>query len=346
MMTQSKRNKAILSIILTCTVSISSQLSAQQVEVQGALRVTEMTADDTQENLVIKNTDGTLGTRSVASLPPPPPPIDTTRNLASDFELAKHLCDCPNLPPFMIKKLLESGYTEEDLAGAGVNVQDIIDAQRAGILIDSRDNKSYKTVTIGTQKWMAENLNFGTMINSTTGGENGDGQQTDNLIIEKYCYDNDPANCVTYGGLYQWDEMMQDLTTPSAVGICPSGWHLPSDNEWKTLEIELGMSQGTADATGFRGTDQGSQLSGNEPLWTDGLLDQNGTFGSSGFTALPAGLALPNGSFNQLSNDGFFWTSSEDDILAWSRGPNNTTPTFDRSLLTKLAGLSVRCVQD
>ena len=121
--------KFLIVILLMNTGFLTNNLLSQEVEVQGELKVTQMIANDTQENLVIRNTDGTLGTRSVASLPLPQPPIDTIRNLASDFELAKHLCDCPNLPPFMIKKLLESGYTQEELIGSGVPVQDVIDAQ-------------------------------------------------------------------------------------------------------------------------------------------------------------------------------------------------------------------------
>ena len=337
-----KRKLFMLLVLLASHVLMASQLSAQQVEVQGELKVTQMTSDDTQENLVIYNADGTLGSRSVASLPPPPPPIDTTRNLASDYELANQLCNCPNLPPFMIQKLLESGYTQEELVGAGVNVQDVIDAQRMGILIDSRDNKSYKTVTIGTQTWMAENLNFGTMINSTTSTDN----QTDNDIIEKYCYTNEVDSCAIYGGLYQWDEMMQYVTIEGTQGVCPTGWHLPTDTEWKTLEMELGMTQSQADGLGYRGTDQGSQLAGNEPLWTNGSLDQNGAFGSSGFTALPGGDRSTSGSFFDQSSFAYFWSSSESGGNAWTRMLFYSIPKVRRTGFSKSNGFSVRCVQD
>ncbi|MFT6338105.1 MAG: hypothetical protein ACJATI_004876 [Halioglobus sp.] len=329
----------MLGLLITLTIQT---VYSQQVEIQGELKVTEMTSDDTEENLVTRNTDGTLGTRSVASLPPPPPPIDTTRNLASDFELAKHLCDCPNLPPFMIKKLLESGYTQEELMASGIPVQSVLDAQRGGLLLDTRDNQTYKTVTIGTQTWMAENLNFGTMINSTTSTDN----QTDNDIIEKYCYSNDGANCTTYGGLYQWDEMMQYVTTEGTQGVCPTGWHLPTDTEWKTLEMELGMTQSQADGTGNRGTDQSSQLAGNEPLWTNGNLDQNGAFGSSGFTALPGGYRSTSGSFFTQSNYAYFWSSSESGGTAWYRTLGYNNPKVYRFDYSKLYGFSVRCVQD
>jgi len=84
-------------------------------------------------------------------------------------------------------------------------------------------------VMIGEQCWMAENLNIGEMID-------GSQSMTENGIIEKYCYDNDPENCETYGGLYQWDEMMEYVTDTAVQGICPAGWHLHTDHEWKVLE--------------------------------------------------------------------------------------------------------------
>jgi uncharacterized protein (TIGR02145 family) len=63
--------------------------------------------------------------------------------------------------------------------------------------------------------------------------------QTDNGTIEKYCFDNTETNCDVYGGLYQWNEMMQYSTAPGVKGICPTGWHLPTDAEWCTLEQEV-----------------------------------------------------------------------------------------------------------
>lgn len=337
MKNQTKKHFHSILLALIFILTIQSTFS-QQVEVQGELKVTDMTANDTQENLVIRNSDGTLGTRSVASLPAPPSPIDTTRNLASDFELAKHLCDCPNLPPFMIKKLLESGYSEEDLIGSGIPIHDVLDAQRSGLMIDPRDNQAYKTVTIGTQTWMAENLNYGNQIDGSV-------NQMDNPIIEKYCYDDNANNCATYGGLYQWNEMMQYITTEGTQGICPTGWHLPTDDEWKTLEMELGMIQVEADDTGSRGTDQGSQLSYNESLWTNGSLDQNGAFGSSGFAILPGGVR--EGTFNGLLSNADFWTSTQDNgTLAYDRYFFNTATTVDRFNNPKTWACSVRCIQD
>jgi len=201
------------------------------------------------------------------------------------------------------------------------------------------EGQSYATVQIGNQCWLAENLNVGTMIN---GGSN----QTSGNGIEKYCYDNNTLKCDTFGGLYQWDEMMQYSTTESTQGICPTDWHLPSDDEYKTLEMQLGMTQAQADATGWRGTDEGSQLAGNEPLWTDGALDQNANFGTIGFVALPGGIRSTNGQFNYHSNNVYFWSSSESGGAVWSRSLSYDNPNIFRGSYAMAYGFSARCVKD
>lgn len=205
-------------------------------------------------------------------------------------------------------------------------------------IVDSEDN-IYNTILIGTQCWMAENLNIGTRID-------GSNEQTDNSTIEKYCYGDNASNCDTYGGLYQWDEMMQYVSTEGTQGVCPTGWHLPSDDEIKTLELQLGMTQAQADATGYRGSDQGSQLAGNEPLWTNGALDQNSAFGTSGFAALPGGRRNTNGSFSNQSSTAVFWSSSESGSAAWRRYLFNLSAQVGRSYGDEAYGSSVRCVRD
>ncbi len=112
---------------------------------------------------------------------------------------------------------------------------------------------------------MAENLNVGTMILGTS-------NQTDNVITEKYCYNGDVNICATDGGLYRWHEMMQYSITEGAQGLCPAGWHIPTDDEWKTLEMELGMSSEQANLAGYRGTNQGAQLKEGGPSGFEALL--------------------------------------------------------------------------
>ena len=98
-----------------------------------------------------------------------------------------------------------------------------ITIKETGTFVDSRDGKTYKTTKIGTQWWMAENLAYNV----------GDGC---------WAYNNDESNVATYGRLYIWE---------AAQAACPSGWHLPSENEWKQLEMAIGMSQSETDKRSF-----------------------------------------------------------------------------------------------
>jgi len=177
-------------------------------------------------------------------------------------------------------------------------------------------------ITIGTQRWAKANLDVGTMVTGVT-------SQTNNGTIEKYCYGDAPANCTAYGGLYQWDEAMQYVTTESTRGICPVGSHIPSDNEWKILEMQLGMMSGQANTTGWRGTDQGTKLK---------------LGGSSGLNIQIFSIRFMDGSFYTAIPESYLWTSSETGINAYDRGMYNSNATVDRAMDDKRLGLSIRCI--
>jgi uncharacterized protein (TIGR02145 family) len=192
---------------------------------------------------------------------------------------------------------------------------------------DPRDGQEYNTVLIGDQCWMAKNLNVGSIIQSTT-------EMTNDGFIEKYCYDNDPANCDSYGGLYQWDEMMFYTTTPSAQGICPEGgWYIPTDEDWTTLTTFLG----------------GDSIAGNElrETGTTHWASPNaGATNSSGFTALPGGYQNVSGFFWELTYDGRWWTSTEfSTALPWYRMLSYDNPDVYRNSYSKMTGFSVRCIR-
>jgi len=201
-------------------------------------------------------------------------------------------------------------------------------------IADVRDEQIYTTMQIGTQCWMQENLNIGTMIQGTS-------NQTNNAVIEKYCYDNSTANCDVYGGLYLWDEMMQYTTTPGVKGICPDGWHLPTDVEYCTLTQFLDP---TVDCgiTGWSGWYIGMVMKS-----TTGWYSNNGT-NTSGFTALPGGERTTNGIFDGETFYAFFWTSTEDDSsAAWARDLKFNNTQIGRSDYGKSHhGFSVRCLKD
>jgi len=168
-------------------------------------------------------------------------------------------------------------------------------------LTDQRDGKTYLTKQYGEQCWMTANLNIGVR-------KNGSVNQTNDGIIEKYCYDNNEVNCNIYGGLYQWDELMQYSTEASPPGICPEGWHIPSDPEWKAFEIWLGMTPEQADGLQWRGTDEGGKLkAAGTTYW---LTPNTGATNSTLFTALPSGNRTGSGTFDGLGYMTDYWTST------------------------------------
>jgi len=184
--------------------------------------------------------------------------------------------------------------------------------------------KAYNTVLIGEQCWLKENLDVGTRIN-------GDSNASNNGVIEKYCYDDDTANCTTYGGLYQWNEAMQYITDEGTQGICPSGWHIPTLAEFQTLAVTVGNDVNTLKAIG-----QGS----------DGGAGTN----TSGFSGLLAGYWDRNGYFLYLGNYADFWISTE--IINTGNAYylylyyNYTNSLFGPNGYYKETGFSVRCVKD
>lgn len=197
-----------------------------------------------------------------------------------------------------------------------------------------KDNRSYKVVKIGTQWWMAENLAYLPMVSS----------YKEESTADPFCYVYDyngadvakakaNANYTNYGVLYNWS---------AALTSCPSGWHLPTDADWKKLEIALGMTATQADATNLRGSDQGFQMKASYG-WKD---EGNGT-NASGFNAFPGGFRFDLGGFTNLGRDAKWWSSTEyDSSIAWARSLRYENGGIIRTYTYKKHGYSVRCVKD
>jgi uncharacterized protein (TIGR02145 family) len=199
-------------------------------------------------------------------------------------------------------------------------------------MTDVRDNQTYATVPIGDQCWMAEDLNIGTMVEGTT-------EMTNNSIIEKYCYSNNTANCDVYGGLYQWDEMMQYFITPGVQGLCPANWHLPSDSEWTGLTDFLGGESIAGGSMKTTGT-----IEAGTGLW---FAPNTGATNSSGFTALPGGARYYNSEFSYQGILAHYWSSTDaGGFTAWFREMIYNSATTARYDYSKVYGFSVRCVKD
>ena len=203
----------------------------------------------------------------------------------------------------------------------------------------SYESQEYTTMQFGTQCWMTQNLDVGTMINSLL-------NPTDNDTIEKYCYLDLPANCTTYGGLYRLSETMQYIDSEAFQGICPNGWHIPTDEEFKTLEMHLGMTQEQADAFGFRGTNEGSKLATD--FWVAGALVADPFFDTSGFKALSTGTISNIGVSTSAGFSTYYWSSTTSGNLVNGivRNLSFNFSSIGRENLNFPFSLSVRCIED
>jgi len=186
------------------------------------------------------------------------------------------------------------------------------------------DQCVYGTVQIGTQCWIANNFNVGSIVTGAT-------TQTDNSILEKHCYSNDFNNCLVNGGLYQRSEAMQYSVIEGAQGLCPSGWHLPSDTDWYVLENYLTDMGNTCDANRSGAWDCSSAAT------------KLRTGGSSGFNGTFSGYRGSSGSFNGQGTYAYLWSSSPS---LYSRYWYTGYSTVFRSTYPATYGLLARCVKD
>ncbi len=201
------------------------------------------------------------------------------------------------------------------------------------------DGNVYETVVIGDQCWMKENLKVTHYRNGDAIPNVTDWYDWFASTSGAYCnYGNYEGNSDVYGRLYNW------YAVDDSRGLAPEGWHVPSDAEWKQLEIYLGMSQAGADDINWRGWGVGGKLkeAGTEH-WT---TPNEGATNESGFTALPGGVRIQY--FESMFHAAEFWTSSLYDFnnYPWYRGLSAVSAAVDRLWEPKHSGLSVRCIKD
>jgi len=220
-------------------------------------------------------------------------------------------------------------------------------------LLTDYDGNNYPTILIGEQTWMAENLRVKNFADGTPIPPVENTSMWDDLISsdKAYCWnDNNATTGETYGALYTWAAAMNgaagsDANPGTVQGVCPTGWHLPGDSEWKQLEMHLGMTQVEADNTGWRGSNEGGELKKEGTShWNN---PNTGADNSSGFTALPGGNRYDYGTFFNVGSSAFFWTITDLNASdAKARSLNYNIGKIYRSDYNKTNGFSVRCVKD
>lgn len=201
-------------------------------------------------------------------------------------------------------------------------------------------DQEYKTVKIGNQIWMAENLKVTHYRNGNEIPTMTSNNEWSVLDKGARCsYNNDEFYARTYGYLYNWFAILDDRN------IAPEGWHVPTDEEWKELEMYLGMSQSVADKEAERGTDEGGKL--KEIGTTHRNSPNEGTTNETGFSALLGGDRYPAGSFADIGRSSLFWSSTEgDNDKAWCRRLNDGRTDISRGNYPKQYGFSVRLLRD
>jgi uncharacterized protein (TIGR02145 family) len=192
------------------------------------------------------------------------------------------------------------------------------------------DNNSYNTVKIGNQCWTRENLKVSKYRNGEaipTGLNNADWLNTKNGAYA--IYDNSNVNDAIYGKLYNW------YAVRDSRGLCPTGWHVPTDGEWTTLTNFLGGEIVAGGKMKTMGT----------TYWQS---PNTGATNESGFSGLPGGTRFGNGNFLEKNYLAFFWTNTEKNSnSAWIRSLINSEKIVERlNGLDKLYGNSVRCLRD
>lgn len=194
----------------------------------------------------------------------------------------------------------------------------------------------YKTVLIGTQLWMAENLKTTRLNNNTTIPNVTDNIEWSSITTPAYCWMyNDIAYKNIYGAFYNW-------FTVNTGNLCPAGWHVPTDEEFMSLELFLGMTTSQVNEWEWRGTNQGTQLKSTTGWANDG----NGS-NTTGFTALPGGYRFAvNGNFNNISDITYWWTSSEIDGQGFYRRLDSGETRVFRGSTLKQGGKYIRCIKD
>ena len=299
-------------------------------------------------NSKIVSTDATCGNAEIRQ-------IETTPNTILTDETAKSLKS--------VKSLISMQYNTGDLlkltgkSGVLRTVYMLVPTSSQTVTFTfvactDADGNNYSVVQIGTQWWMAENLNAGTYVAITTPQVSG----------TKFCMDvngqADP-NC-PMGGLYEFANLLQgsspcngtgappnDRCNTPVQGLCPVGWHIPSHYEWTTLEKNVGSNPGAfpydLSTISLLGTDEGGNL--KETCTSDWWAPNAGATNKSGFTGLPGGDTW-HGVFEDFGQSGYFWTSTESFFMAWVHALNYSLTVIGRSSYAEESGFSCRCVKN
>lgn len=233
---------------------------------------------------------------------------------------------------------LESGCAKSPEFSQECKFQFAINMACPGIENVTYMGQTYNTIQVFGQCWFGENLNAGKMINSSINPSNND-------TIEKYCLANMSSFCDLFGGLYRWNEIMNYTTQNGTRGICPEGWHIPTDLDWRILEAAADSEHPIGDPewgfNNWRGTDAGGNL--KQTGTTNWEYPNTGATNAYDFEALPAGYFVQN-QFWGAGYKTYWWSSNPEGLyihhVDWEHAE------MKRQAGDPAVAVSVRCIKD
>ncbi len=363
-------NGLSITFLLLC---IFTNIQAQNLEVEGKAKITEMELKNDADSVVVVLPDGTLARRDVSTLAefqilsisndtvflsnggfvklPVDLVDDTDADPSNEIQnLSEVLTESNDADSFAIINLADPTNAQDAVTKAYIDqmAEILLNAGLNGVVMDI-DGNTYKTIKIGTQVWMAENLkttryNDGSAIPLVT-----DNTAWENLNTPAYSwYGNDSTlNAKLYGALYNYYTVAVADTTNN---VCPTGWHVPTDTAWGVLTIFLSNN---GYGYGGSGSDIGKSMASTFGWTSSGTAGNIGndqaTNNSSGFAGLPGGYRNYNGTFEDIGNYGYWWCSSEDESdpnYAWHHYLNYSSEGVTSNPDYKEYGYSVRCLRD
>lgn len=234
---------------------------------------------------------------------------------------------------FVLLPGIHPGYAQDGDSGNRARI--------ANEVVTDREGNEYRTIQIGDQNWMTENLRTAFFANGDPIPNIIESSEWASLPEGAWAhYNNDDFFDATYGKLYNWHAVSDPR------GLCPAGWRVPSHEDWKTLELSLGMPQADLERTGIRGKEErigGKLKSSGTQHWR---APNEGANNESGFGGLPGGNRNEFGGFDGIGNFGLWWTStSAGPGMAWMRMLSHDSPFVDLLYADKNFGFSVRCVR-
>jgi len=208
--------------------------------------------------------------------------------------------------------------------------------------VEDIDGNLYETIRIGNQVWMSENLRTTRLNNGTPIPEIANGEEWSQTTSPAFCKFKPTCSTDAFRG-----NILYNAYAANHEKLCPPGWRVATDDDWKQLESFIGLPQEELDKADWRG-DIAGLLAGEKSLWVEGELKKHASFGKTKFQALPTGNRIgSSGTFGNAGTNSYFWTATQNGEAAqWTRMLYYGSNHMIRKVSDKNVGMAIRCVKE